>query len=172
MNRPRLLQRLDTLARDLVPGLLSLALLLVSAVPVPIPGYRVVAPSLLLMAVYHWTIYRPTLLPPPAVFLLGLGYDILAGTPFGLSALTLLLVHTLVTTQRRFFLGKVFPIVWWGFALVAVATFLFLWIAGSVIAGGMLDPRAFAFQCLLTASLYPLAAGLFFGAQRMVMARA
>ncbi|MGE0724876.1 MAG: rod shape-determining protein MreD, partial [Alphaproteobacteria bacterium] len=160
---PTLLQRLDHWARDLLPALLTVTLLVLSLVPVPVAGYRTIAPAVVLMSVYHWTVYRPDLLPPIVVFSLGIAHDLLTGAPFGTGPLTLLLVHLLVSSQRRFLLGKSFPIVWWGFGLVAAATFCLLWVAGSALAGAVLDVRAVAFKCLLTIAFYPVVAGLMFG---------
>ena len=36
-----------------------------------IPGYAEIAPVLALMAVYHWAIYRPNLMPLWSIFVLG-----------------------------------------------------------------------------------------------------
>lgn len=169
---PTILQRFDHWARDLLPVLLTLTLLILSMVPLPIAGYRMVAPAVVLMSVYHWTVYRPDLLPPIVVFSVGIVQDLLTGAPFGTGPLTLLLVHLVVSSQRRFLLGKTFPIVWWGFGLVATGTFVILWAAGSALTGALLDLRAAAFKCLLTIAFYPLFAGLFFVVQRAFMSKA
>jgi rod shape-determining protein MreD len=51
----------------LIPFTSTLVFVLLSVVPLQIPGFAVVTPAFALMAVYHWTIYRPDLLPPVAV---------------------------------------------------------------------------------------------------------
>ncbi|MGE0713813.1 MAG: rod shape-determining protein MreD [Alphaproteobacteria bacterium] len=167
-----LLHRLDGWARDLLPTLLTVMLLLLSAVRVPIVGFRTMMPAVVLIAVYHWTVHRPELLPPGVIFLVGLVQDLLTGSPLGTGSLTLLAVHVLVATQRRFLAGKAFLIAWWGFGLVAAVTFLALWAAGSALAGVLLDPREAAFRCLITVAVYPFFAGIFLGVQRAFMARA
>ncbi|MCC7273952.1 MAG: rod shape-determining protein MreD [Alphaproteobacteria bacterium] len=166
------LHRLDGWARDLLPTLLTVALLLLSAVRVPMAGFRTMTPAVVLIAVYHWTVHRPELLPPGVIFVVGLVQDLLTGSPFGTGPLTLLAVHVLVVSQRRILHGKAFLIAWWGFGLVAATTFLVLWAAGSALSGVLLDPREVAFRCLVTVTVYPLFAALFLGVQRAFMTRA
>ena len=86
--------------RLLTPGALTLAAVFVSVVPVGLSGLPEVTPFFALMAVYHWSIYRPELLPAPVVFVLGLAQDGLTGGPLGLFALILIVVYGLVSTQR------------------------------------------------------------------------
>ncbi len=70
------------------------------------------------MAVYHWTIYRPDLLPPIGLFAVGLAQDLLAGAPVGVGALVLLLARAAVLRYRRYFINRTFPFVWTGFTLL------------------------------------------------------
>lgn len=166
-----LLHRLDGWARDLLPALTTILFLTLSTVRVPVAGFRTVAPAVVLIAVYHWTVHRPHLLPPSIVFAVGLMQDLLTGSPLGTGSLTLLAVHLLVLSQRRFLAGKTFAMVWCGFALVAAVTFLARWAAVSALSGVVLDPRESAFQCLVTVACYPLLAVLLLALQRTFMAR-
>ena len=61
---PALTQVDNALAR-LLPVATTAAAAALSIQPLHIPGYAALAPAFTLMAVYHWTIYRPDLLPPP-----------------------------------------------------------------------------------------------------------
>ena len=118
-------QKLDYLVRSSAPFVLSLVLVVLSVIPTHIPVYMEVAPILPLVAIYHWAIYRPNLLPVFAVFILGLLQDILVGTPVGLYTLVFLTVYGLVTSQRRFFAGKSFVFYWLGFAIISIIHLLF-----------------------------------------------
>ncbi len=161
-------QRLDTFARNLVPLGLTLALLLFSLVPLHIPGYATIVPMLVLISVYYWAIHRPRLVPPLAVFVIGLAQDALSGAPFGLHAVVLLLAYGAVVSQRRFFLGKSFLVVWWGFMLVAFGAALASWVLASAFNGAVIGPRAAVFQFLLTLALYPIVIWIFLPAQRVI----
>src|SRR3989338_4961778 len=117
--RPSFWHRLDVWARRLTPFGLTLILVLAGVVPFYVPGYARVIPLLPLMAIHHWTINRPELMPAYAVFIIGILQDILTGIPIGISAVVFLGVHGVVRSQQRFFTGKSFAVVWLGFALVA-----------------------------------------------------
>ncbi len=60
--RTGFLSRLDHFARGLLPLICTLSVVLLSALPLRLPMAAMVAPSLTLIAVYYWTIYRPDLL--------------------------------------------------------------------------------------------------------------
>jgi rod shape-determining protein MreD len=82
-----------TLGRLGLVLLVLLVLLLLSALPFNV-GYAVdVRPVFILLAIYYWAVTRPETLNLPAVFFLGIFYDLLAGYPLGVEALTLVLVH-------------------------------------------------------------------------------
>ncbi|WP_374442596.1 rod shape-determining protein MreD [Stella sp.] len=166
-----LLHRLDGWSRDLLPTLTTVLFLVLSTVRIPVAGFRTVAPAIVLIAVYHWTVHRPLLLPPAVIFVVGFVQDLLSGSPIGTGSLTLLAVYLAVLSQRRFLAGKPFPMVWLGFALVAAVTFFALWAVVSALSGVLLDPREAAFRGLVTIACYPLFAGLLLGLQRAFMSR-
>ena len=60
------LPRVDNGAARLLPVATTLIAAVISVLPVKIPGYAALTPMFILMAAYHWTIYRPDLLPPLA----------------------------------------------------------------------------------------------------------
>ena len=160
------LQQLDLFARRLFPFAVSVLLVVLSVVPVPIPGYALVAPAFSLMAVYYWAIHAPHLMPPAAVFALGLLQDILSGAPMGVDALVLLLVYAVMRNQRRTFLGQPFSVMWFGFVVVApVATFA-QWLAASAAIAKLIPAHAMTVALLLTLALYPWVTWLFTAGQR------
>ena len=167
--RPTFWQRLDQLARKLTPFGLTLLLVIVSQIPWHLPGLARVAPLLPLMAVYHWAIHRPELLPAHAVFVIGLLVDLLAGGLVGVNTLVLLSVYGIIYSQRRFFIGKTFQITWLGFALVAAAAAVQTWLLVSAFNLTLMRPDALIFQYLLTALLYPLPAWLFLRWQQVFL---
>jgi rod shape-determining protein MreD len=139
-----------------VPVLSTLLFVLVSVVPLQLPGLAAVTPSFALMAVAHWTIYRPDLLPQSAVFVLGLLLDFLNGTPYvGVSALVLLLARTAVLIARRYFVNRDFALMWLGFLALACGTFAFSWGFVSMLVGHILGTRPFLFEAALTVACFP-----------------
>jgi rod shape-determining protein MreD len=163
----------DALPREtgFVPALLPtctlLLLALLSVLPLRIPGYAAVTPAFVVMGLYYWTVYRPDLLAPMAVFLVGMFSDLLSGTPLGVSALALLSVRGAVMPQRRYFVGRLFPFVWMGFTLAAAAALGFQWAIGSIYNGVFLDPRIVALQWVLTVAAFPPVSYLLMRLQRL-----
>ncbi|MBM3510857.1 MAG: rod shape-determining protein MreD [Alphaproteobacteria bacterium] len=143
-------------SRGLVPAATILLVLLLSLVPLNLPYFSQVAPAVTLIAVFYWTIYRPDLLPPVTVFVLGALQDLVVGTPLGMSALVLLLTSGFVSSQRRALLGKSFAIIWLGFAVTALCGALLSWVAASLYFLTMVRIVPVLVQGAVTAALYPL----------------
>ena len=163
------LPRVGLFLRSILPAVVTLAAVLLVALPVGVPFFAVVTPFLPLMAVYYWSIYRPDLLPPAAVFAIGVLQDILTGSPVGLVALVLLLVQALAVSQRRILLGQAFLVEWSGFLLVAAGAALVSWLLASGYNVAVVPPAPFVTQALLTAALYPVGSWLFTRAARLTV---
>lgn len=159
-------RRREWSAARLLPMVTTLVLAVFSVLPLRFPDYAAVAPLLALAGVFYWTIYRPDLLPPIAVFLCGITLDLLSGAPLGVAALVFLLTRVVVLPQRHFFVDRLFPFVWGGFTLLAAAAIAFLWLLGSFFAGVLLDMRAATLQWVLTVASFPAVAYLLMRVQR------
>ncbi|MFA5120778.1 rod shape-determining protein MreD [Zavarzinia sp.] len=145
----------------LVPPLVGLACVLLSVAPSGINGIDAAGPALTLMLVYFWTIFQPELLPPPAVFLIGLLQDTLSGAPIGLGTLILLAVQRFVASERRVFTARTFSIAWFGFAVVALIATAGGWLLGSIHATRLIEFQPFVMQALFSIALYPVVSWLF-----------
>ena len=154
-------QRLDQYTKNSMPVLIVLVLVLISIVPLHLPGLSRIMPSLPLLAVYQWSVYRPELMPPIAVFIIGLVYDVLSGTPVGVSALVFLSVYGVVCYQRRFFSAKSFLVVWFGFGVVGFGASFMSWLMICILSADLLEPRAPFFQYLLNLGFFPIIAWSF-----------
>jgi rod shape-determining protein MreD len=151
------LPRVNNGLARLLPTATTVVALLVTILPVRIPGYAALTPAFILMAVYHWTIYRPDLLPPGAVLAVGLAQDLLTGDPVGINALLLLLARGAVLRQRRHFVNRTFPFVWTGFTLLGIAAMLGLWVANCLLHLSVLGFRTAVFRAVLTIAIFPAA---------------
>lgn len=160
-----------SLAGQFVPVASTLVFALGSAVPLHIPGFDVVTPAFALMALFHWTVYRPDLLPLSGVFGLGLLLDLLSGTPFGVSALALLLARAVLLKQRGLFVDQPFPVLWGGFLVFAAATFAVQWLVISLLHGMLLGARPILFQMVLTVASFPVGSYLLAWVHRALVLR-
>jgi rod shape-determining protein MreD len=163
------LPRVNNGAARMLPLATTLFAALISVLPVHIPGYAALTPVFTLMAAYHWTIYRPDLLPPLALFTVGLTEDLLAGSPIGINALLLLLTRSGVLGYRRYFVNRTFPFVWAGFTLLTIVAMLGLWALHCLLSLSLFDFRTTVIRAALTIAIFPLASFLLGRAQRAVM---
>jgi rod shape-determining protein MreD len=163
------LPRVNSGAARLLPVATTVVAALVSILPLRIPGYAALTPAFTLMAAYHWTIYRPDLLPPLALFSVGMVEDLLVGAPVGVTPLLLLLTYFAVLSYRRYFVDRTFPFVWTGFTLLAGIAMLGLWALHCLLDGVLLDFRTTLFRAVLTIAIFPLASFLLGRAQRALI---
>jgi rod shape-determining protein MreD len=151
------LPRVNSAAARLLPIATTLLAATIAILPVPVPGYAALTPAFTLMAVYHWTIYRPDLLPPTGVFAIGLAQDLLSGAPVGVGALVLLFARAAVLRGRRYFINRTFPFVWTGFALLAAPAILAEWALDCLLKLSFFDLRSTMFRTVLTIAVFPVA---------------
>lgn len=164
-------QRLDLVMRGITPFFFTLVLVVLGQVPLHIPGFAEVAPLLPLMAVYHWAIYRPDLLPAVAVFMAGLLQDALSGMPFGINTVVFVLVHMVVMSQQMFFMGKSFSIIWLGFSLVAAGATVLTWLLTALFYSAFTSPESAFVQYLVTVGVFPILAWLQVRWQQSILAQ-
>jgi rod shape-determining protein MreD len=151
------LPRVNSSIARMLPITTTLLAATIAILPVPVPGYAALTPAFTLMAVYHWTIYRPDLLPPIGVFAVGLAQDLLGGAPVGIGALVLLLARAAVLRVRRYFINRTFPFVWTGFTLLAAVAMFILWALHCIIQLSVFDLRSTMFRTVLTIAVFPVA---------------
>jgi len=169
MQRQAVAVPVDTPVVRPLPIATTLLGAVISVQPIPIPGYAELAPIFTLMVVYHWAIYRPDLLPPLSLLLIGVTQDLVVGAPPGTTALVLLLARASVLRHRRSFVNRSFPFVWIGFAMLTGGAVLFIWLLNCLLEGTLLDFRITFFRAALTIFLFPLASFLLGRTQRALM---
>ena len=120
-------EKFEDIARfGAVYALITLFFIL-DVIPVPQPFDGLMAVPFLTITVYYWAAYRPTLLPVLAVFILGLLLDIMGGTPIGLNAILLVLLHWAISDQRAFLSAQSFLMVWLVFCVVSTGVIIVQW---------------------------------------------
>lgn len=140
---------------QLAPMLTGLAAALLDLLPLPEAAPRSLAPFLTVCVVYFWTVYRPDLLTPLAVFVIGVALDATGGLPLGLTALSLLIARALLMSGQRFLLRQPFPVVWAGFLLVVLAVATLRWLLASLFWGRVFPLEPVLFEAGLTFACYP-----------------
>jgi rod shape-determining protein MreD len=154
---------------NVLPIATTILAALLSIEPLHLDGYAALTPAFTLMATYHWTIYRPNLLPAPWLFLIGTTQDLLSGGLPGVTAVTLLLARTIVLPHRHYFVDRPFPFIWAGFTLLTGVAMLFSWALHSLLAAELLDLRGPVLRAVVTISVFPIASFLLGRSQRALI---
>jgi len=144
----------------LAPPLTGMMLVLATATPLYIGHIGEVMPQLGVIAVFFWVIYRPDLMTYGAAFAIGLVADIVMGAPLGITALVLIVVRRVVLAQRRYFIGKPFHVLWFGFAMIAIPAALLGWLIASIYLFDGLAIQRVLVQAGLTIIMFPPTAWL------------
>ncbi|RVT96875.1 hypothetical protein EOD42_10750 [Rhodovarius crocodyli] len=161
------LRSLDNVMRNSLP--LFVTALLAIAVTTQDQGPSLALP-VVLPAVFFWTIFRPTAMPPLAVFLLGLLLDLLVSPNFGAITLCLIITYAVVFRMRSALQKQNFYIIAVLYSLVALGCFALSWLANSIGYFRLLTPRFIMYETLVSTGLYPILA-LGFTAMHKAMER-
>lgn len=140
----------------LVPMLVTLLLILATAVPGPSAAVFHPMPMLGLMSVYYWSLYRPDWLSAPVVFFLGLIADCLLWGPLGLNALLFLFAYGVTASQRMILQSRPFAICWLAFGIMVMAASFLSWLLGSLFFATLFPPLPFIAEGTLSVILFPL----------------
>ncbi len=137
---------------------LALVAVVVNALPVVhVAGVRLM-PSVPLILLFYWAVYRPEIFPRWLAFLMGLGQDVLSGGPIGLWALVYVCVYEGVYANRVFFTGRAAYSSLIGFAFAAAAAGALAWIVVSLYHWQLMTPMPVIGQTAVTIVLYPVLA--------------
>lgn len=138
------------------PKLLAVLLVLLTSIPLKIPGVAYFLPMVEVMMIYYWCIYRPDAMPNWFVFALGIFRDALAGVPLGVNALTNVLLRSAVVMMREKYIKVPFLFVWQGFMVFACMAMAVKWVLFSFIFDQLLGLNMAVMQLLLSVAVYPL----------------
>lgn len=114
------------------------------------------APLLGLNAIFFWSLYRPGLMPPLLVFIIGLYHDLLTTGPLGLWALTYVIFSGYFVEQRSFFVGKTSSELWIAFLMGLVISLIAVWGISCLYYFEMLSPIPILVQGMMTLLFYPV----------------
>ncbi|MGH1403646.1 MAG: rod shape-determining protein MreD [Alphaproteobacteria bacterium] len=120
-------EQFSMVLRLCVPYAVFLVLFVLNLVPFSLSLSASVEIPFVIMAIYYWSIYRPTFIPPFAVFILGMCFDLLSAMPVGLNSLIFLIIRHVVSQQRLFLTGQPFLMIWLGFVLVSCVALVLQW---------------------------------------------
>ena len=146
---------LGRLFGNMVPGLVTLLLILFLRVPFQDSDAGMFIPLFSLVFTYFFRLHFPKHAKLWFIFILGLLEDNLSGGYPGLTPLVLMLVSVLFERQRHFFLQGSFLSEIFIFAFFSLAVSLLYWLLTSFIEATLVPPGPFFVQGLMTALVFP-----------------
>ncbi len=147
-------QQLDFCARMTFPALLTVLLLILASLPLGPTGGSV-GSAVLVPSVVFWTVFRPQVMPPPIVLLLGVLADLLSSTLLGVNAMALLVLFSVLLPVRKMIAPLSFPLVWCNVLLLALLYAVLQWCMLSLLTLRLLPVISLLPQIAMTAVLYP-----------------
>lgn len=148
---------MDDRVRQFLPMTTLLVAAVVDLAPLPDASPSTVSPDFLLAALFFWSLHRSDLVPPTALFLLGLAVDLVGGGLMGLTPLSLFFVREVVVRRRRMLLGAGPFLRWLFFAGLMVGLGVLLLGLVSALDRHWHDPIAMLAGTMLTVLSWPLA---------------
>ena len=164
--RPSLWHVLDTASRYALPGVQTVAALLLLSAPLGIPAQAQLQPAWAQACVFFWSLYRPASMPALLVFAVGLLLDLLAQGPVGIEMLVLLLIHAVALKSRRLLTRSGFAAVWLVFIAVAATAALLEYGLVTLLTWRLLPVFPGALEFGISAGLYPFLAFYLIGLHR------
>ena len=155
---PTLGRQLDIAWRHAFPVTTSLLLMLFSLAHFGISGQSALLPTVALTCVWFWSLYRPTAMAPPVVFVIGILLDLLGCLPLGVGAVTMLATHAIAQRLRRLLPRQGFVVVWLIFITVACGIAAMNWALVSLLTFSLVPSGPVLFQAGLAAAMYPAVA--------------
>lgn len=140
---------------SLFPFLSAIFCILLTMVPFGLSTGYLAPPSFALVAIFVWTLARPGLMPPSAVFLLGVLQDLFWGGPVGLWGVVFLVVWAFTLSQRQFLAGRSFGLIWAAFGVVAVGSSFLAWIIASIFYSTPMPIIPILSLTILSFAVYP-----------------
>ena len=133
-----------------------LAALLLS-VPIRLAGLQAPEPVFAFIPAFAWAIVRPSIWPPIALGALGVGLDLIWGTPPGFWAVLLLAAFAFVFFSRRSLVGQDVWILWLAYGAACAVSFGLGFAIALVRTGNAPSLTGLGLQFAVTAALFPFA---------------
>jgi rod shape-determining protein MreD len=115
-----------------------------------------IRPAFFFVGLYSILVLRPETMPQIAIFIYGILFDILSGTPLGFYALSGLILFFVLENGRRFLTGQSWPMIWSGFIISYVLLLLIEIIVFRIFLGKPIDEVGIAGRLLLTSLSFPV----------------
>ena len=156
---------------EAVPAVSIFVLLLIALIPMRLPASWAAGGLWPLLGLFYWGLVQPRLVPVLFVFTIGLLCDLALNIALGCHGLVFILLHVVLTTQRRFLVGQGFWLVWPAFAMSVVIVYSLIFLLQHVVTATGFNVQdweaGFPAVCIVTLA-FPIVLPVLHGLQRIV----
>lgn len=140
----------------LLPSLFATLITILSTVHLHMNVVSGVMPIFLSICIYYWCVYNPDFFPKWFVLAIGIFYDLIHGTPIGITSLVNLILWWMVVQQRRFLVKENFPVIWGVFIIYSFGVCLLTWILNCLYFSKIFLNTDIVLQWILSVLIYPV----------------
>ncbi|MEM6811164.1 MAG: rod shape-determining protein MreD [Pseudomonadota bacterium] len=153
-------EKLDWSWRILLVQSLILVLFLLGFLNIPISfvEFKIL---FFFMALFYWSVYRPSLFSGIFLFFLGFLQDIIIGYPIGLHAVFYITFYFILKAQRTFIMAQTYFVQWLIFSLSVIFLLACEWIFFSLISLQFFGFEPLLWSFVFTICIYPFMVLLF-----------
>ena len=130
---PTFAEKIEVTSRMLLAYFLIVVFLILDLFSLSSVNNHLTQIPFLLIALFYWAVYRPTLLPLWMVFGMGLLIDITSTVPFGLHAALFTGIFWFLATQRLSLIAQSYGVIWLLFGTVLIGFYAVRWFVMSVL---------------------------------------
>jgi rod shape-determining protein MreD len=115
-----------------------------------------IRPFFIIMVLFFWAIYKPTLFNPFYIFFIGIMYDVFFNLVLGLHSFIFLFVYFVVSRQRIFLIGQNYFVVLSLFVVVISLVYAFQWLFFSIFSGSVHNYDSIFYNLIATILIFPI----------------
>ena len=141
----------------LIPALQVIIATWLFTMPYRVFGLQPPEPVFAMVTAFAWAVIRPSVLAPFCLLLMGIGMDLIWGSPLGLWAVSLLVSYGAVLLVRNMLVGQQLPILSLGFAVACGMAELTGVLVTQTLSHATPQFVGVLYQWGVTIALYPLA---------------
>jgi len=125
---PTITEQISIISRMIVPYILIALFLVLELVSLSFINEHMTQLPFLLIALFYWAVYRPTLLPLWLVFCMGFLVDIASTVPLGIHAILFTGIFWFIAKQRLSLIVQSYGVIWFLFGTILTGFYGIRWL--------------------------------------------
>ncbi len=138
-----------------IPQIICFTLLIIEFIPTKIPGFSWFMPTISFIAIYYWSLYRPSNISYVFLFILGIIKDAISGVPFGITSISYIAFNSVMNRTRSKYFHSPLITIWLQFLLMNMMVSFIQWLLVMVSYKSLFAFKIILIQFIITTAIYP-----------------